>query len=204
MTTPRAWRRVGLLAPASCIAAVAVALLLMVNATWASWASGVVAGATCVAGTWVAMEGLRPAWRAAASLGAFAVSAGVVALLFLVVWPAATPDGMIGPVVMPVMVLAPWVVLAAGSTVAVRTVPRAGAVSASRWWIGAIAVAALSVPASWWVISVTNADDLAMLALILAPAFALGLWSGPVAVTALVVRLTRVPAAAISGEGGAA
>jgi hypothetical protein len=196
----KAWRRIGLLAPATIMAAVPVAALVVTNWTWAAWMAAGLSAAVVTGGAWMALDGVASVRRAASATASVAVSAGAVYFLLTVVWGLAVSDqGLVSPFAGYAFVFGPWVVLLGGGTAARRAGRTKGAPPSIPWWLAALAACALAYPLVMWTTTVSDADDMAALVLFFIPAFALGLWTGPLATVALACSIARrAPAKEIS------
>jgi hypothetical protein len=187
LDSAKAWRRIGLLAPATIMASVPVAALVVTNWGWAMALAVGLAVGTVAFGAWMTLDGVASIRRAAGAVASVTLSAGAIYLLFTVVWGLAVSDqGLVSPIASYAFVFGPWVVLLAGGTAARRIGRMKGAPPSA---------CALAYPLVMWATAVSNADDMAALVLLFIPAFALGLWTGPVATVALACTITqRAPA----------
>lgn len=190
-------RRIGLMAPAMFCIAVPVAALAVTNTAWSSWVMAVLSVAAVAGGTWWALEG-APGWmRASASAAAVLVSAATLYLGILVLWPAMTSaDGLVSNWAIYGYLLLPWLPLLAGGAAATIAGRTADSGPAWPWWAAGLVACAAAYPLIGFVTNLVKADDMAMLIVIFIPAYALGLWLGPL----LAVLVAGLPRSATSPE----
>jgi hypothetical protein len=177
----RAQRLVGVFAPVTVVVLSPVALMVVAYAQWAQWLV-LAAMIVLVAGAgWAVTRGARPLARLGAAVACLLFSA-VAFLLFYTFWTNGFGDdglSLFSNVVAYAMMIAPWIVLVVGGTVAARAGRYPGNARVTIWWILALGASGLVYPIALWMASSGIGDDMSPIVAFITPPIAACLWAGP-------------------------
>jgi hypothetical protein len=200
LDTVRAWRVVGLFAPVSIVASVALAAIAIIDWTWSPWAVGALAAVGVASVGWLTFRGESTGIRIAVTVATVTISGLATCLVLLGLWPwlGSFNDGLIPAWTLYSFVGVPWLVLVGFGTFALRAGSYEGAPHGSLYWILAIVAAGFAYPLVAWVTEVARADDMSALVLFFIPALAMCLWAGPAAVMLVKGGFGRAVAAPVA------
>jgi hypothetical protein len=197
----RAWRLLGVFAPLTILVTVPVAVVSVATSPWMLWVACTTFSVTVAVAGWVIARGEPSLVRLGAAVTGVAISGLVVILAFWGFQPIlAVLTGEAQAILMYALIGAPWVVLVVGGTLAARAGRYPGAARVTIWWILALGMAGLSVPAIALMASLGIGDDMSMLVLFFIPPAAMCMWLGP-AVLVGCVALARGSMATADAPG---